>query len=210
MMSSIRRSVLIGAQILVLALSLTPVRAFAQALYQFDLPTQTLSDTLRAIGSKSGINVAFDPAAVRGKTAAALSGSYTGEDAIKRVLQGTGLTMREVKDGSVLILDPSQTQGSASNEEPNLQEVLVTAQKSVQLATSASMTITRRYRDCRCSMMATVSSYWPFAASPPAPTTHRPWGYTSMTRQWVPARHWHAVTYSCPTWTPPTWSRSRY
>jgi outer membrane receptor protein involved in Fe transport len=142
MMSSIRRSVLIGAQILVLALSLTPVRALAQALYQFDLPTQALSDTLRAIGSKSGINVAFDPSAVRGRTAPALSGSYTGEDAIKRVLEGTGLIMREVKDGSVLIVDPSATQGSASNEEPNLQEVLVTAQKSVQLAQDVPIALT--------------------------------------------------------------------
>src|ERR1700722_16166819 len=120
-MSAIRRSALIGAQILLLALSLAPARAMAQALYQFDLPTQALSDTLRAIGSRSGINVAFDPAAVRGKTAPALSGSYTGEDAIKRVLEGTGLTMREVKEGSVLIVDPAPAAGRASNEEPRLQ-----------------------------------------------------------------------------------------
>ena len=142
MLSSIRSRVLILAQILLLTVSLIPAKAMAQAVYQFDLPTQALADSLRAIGSKSGLSVAFDPATVRGKTAPAVSGAYSAQDAIKRVLEGTGLTMREVKEGSVLIVDPSATQGSASNEEPNLQEVLVTAQKSVQLAQDVPIALT--------------------------------------------------------------------
>jgi iron complex outermembrane recepter protein len=124
----------IGASTILFALFLLPLKAPAQALYQFDLPAQAVSDTLRSIGSKSGLNVAFDPATVRGKMAPAVSGSFTAKDAVKRALEGTGLTMREVKEGSVLIVDPSPKSGATGMEEPSLEEILVTAQKTVQFA----------------------------------------------------------------------------
>jgi outer membrane receptor protein involved in Fe transport len=130
-----------GARSLLLALFLVPLYAFAQALYQFDLPAQSLSDTLRAIGSKSGLNVAFDPSTVRGKTAPAVSGSYTAADAIKHALEGTGLAVREVKEGSVLIVDPTPPADTADSED-RLQEVLVTAQKSLQLAQDVPIALT--------------------------------------------------------------------
>jgi len=130
-----------GARLLLLALFLVPLYAFAQAVYQFDLPAQALSDTLRAIGSKSGLNVAFDPSTVRGRTAPAVSGSYTAQDAIKHALEGTGLTVREVKEGSVLIVDPTPPADTADSED-RLQEVLVTAQKSLQLAQDVPIALT--------------------------------------------------------------------
>jgi outer membrane receptor protein involved in Fe transport len=131
----------LGAKIL-LVLILMPAAVLAQALYQFDLPSQSLADTLRAIGSRSGTNIAFDPATVRGKTAPAVSGSYSTQDAIRHALEGTGLTMRVIKDGSLLVVDPGTGSDSANNEDTQLQEVLVTAQKSVQLAQDVPMALT--------------------------------------------------------------------
>jgi iron complex outermembrane receptor protein len=142
MQSSVRWRVLIATQFLLLAMSLTCVRAIAQALYRFDLPSQALSVTLRAIGSTSGVNVAFDPPTVLGKTAPALSGSYTAKDAIRRVLEGTRLTLREIKGGSVLIVDPATSAAVASNEDTSLQEVVVTAQKTAQLAQDVPIALT--------------------------------------------------------------------
>lgn len=126
---------------ILLALLVLSRQAPAQALYQFDLPAQPLAETLRAIGSKSGLNVAFDPATVRGKTAAAVSGSYSAQDAIKHAIAGTGLVMRPVKEGSVLIVDPATT-ANARAEDSTLEEVVVTAQKTVQFAQDVPIALT--------------------------------------------------------------------
>jgi hypothetical protein len=142
MLSSVRWCVyLMGAQVLPLALILVPVTALAQATYHFDLPSQSLSDTLRAIGSQAGFNVVFDPATVRAKTAPPISGSFTARDAIKRALEGTGLSMREVKEGSVLIVDPTLS-GATNLEKPTVQDVILTPQKKERLTEDVAIALT--------------------------------------------------------------------
>src|SRR5690242_8599851 len=81
-----------------------------QRTHQFDLPRQALADSLRAVGSKAGTNVVFDPAAVRGKESPSLRGTYTAEEAIKRLLDGSGLSVRKTEGGSLLV---SQGEGGA-------------------------------------------------------------------------------------------------
>jgi iron complex outermembrane recepter protein len=86
-----------------LALYSAPIAVYAQIGYDFDLPTQMLADSLRAVGSKANINVAFEPAAVQGRSARALRGHYSAKQALDLLLEGTGLDVRTTQGGSFLI-----------------------------------------------------------------------------------------------------------
>jgi outer membrane receptor protein involved in Fe transport len=70
-----------------------------RATYSFDIPAQDLSGALRAFGQASGQQVAFDEATVRGKRAPALSGAYTADAALKRLLSGAGLSAQPTASG---------------------------------------------------------------------------------------------------------------
>ena len=108
---SYRRS-LLGIAALAMALVVPVITgelgaAFAQSgepqTYEFDMPPQPLADALRAVGSKAGVNIAFDPSAVRGKRAPELRGTYTVEEAVRRLIEGTALNLRRTDGGSLLI-----------------------------------------------------------------------------------------------------------
>jgi iron complex outermembrane recepter protein len=90
----------------VLPTALGPVVAYAQTeqrIHQFDLPSQPLADALRAVGSKAGVNIVFEPSSVRDRQAPALRGSYTVEEAVGRLVEGSGLSVRKTDGGSLLI-----------------------------------------------------------------------------------------------------------
>ena len=99
--------------------------AHAQALYQFDLPEQPLADSLRAIASRAGTNILFDSKDVKGVKAAALRAELSTNDAIKRVLAGTGLAADSTAPGTVIIRPIDDDE--ASFDRDVLQEVVVSA-----------------------------------------------------------------------------------
>ena len=119
------RLALAATTALVLALSAAPVAAYAQAAYDFDLPAQPLADTLRAIGSRAGVNVAFDPAVVRGRQAPALRGSYSPRDALARALDGSGLTLRTTTGGAFLV-EAVPLAAAAGDESTTVDQLVVT------------------------------------------------------------------------------------
>jgi TonB-dependent siderophore receptor len=96
-----RRNVVVTA--ILLALSAAPVAVYAQASYNFDLPSQPLADALRAVGSLGGVNVTFEPAAVQGRNAPALKGNYSVQQALDHLLAGSGLVLRTTQGGSFLV-----------------------------------------------------------------------------------------------------------
>lgn len=63
------------------------------ASFDFDLPAQPLSQSLRQIGSQAGVSLAFDERLVAGKSAPALKGRYDTESAVRLVLVGSGLNL---------------------------------------------------------------------------------------------------------------------
>ena len=65
--------------------------AQATATAHFDLPSQSLADSLRAIGSETKTDVLFNPKLVAGLRAPALKADLTAREAIQRLLKGTGL-----------------------------------------------------------------------------------------------------------------------
>lgn len=85
------------------ALVLSAAQAQAQALYAFDLPEQSLEASLRAVASRTSTNVVFSGELVRGKTAPALRGSYSPEEAYELVLRGSGLRLGVTDGGSFVV-----------------------------------------------------------------------------------------------------------
>jgi len=75
----------------------------AEAKLVFDIPAQPLRSALRQLMQQGKIQVGFEAAEVEGKQSAPVSGSMGVTDALGQLLAGTGLTYRQLTDGSVLI-----------------------------------------------------------------------------------------------------------
>jgi Secretin and TonB N terminus short domain len=86
-----RRRFCVSAICLITCFS-TPA-VFAQTLYDFNLPTQALADSLRAIGHQTSVNILFDPSTVEKFTAPAVRGQFSANQAVDRVLVGTDLAV---------------------------------------------------------------------------------------------------------------------
>lgn len=57
----------------------------------FDLPAQPLAASVKAVASAEGLTLAVNDDLLAGKTAPALKGKFEADDALRRVLQGSGL-----------------------------------------------------------------------------------------------------------------------
>ena len=103
----------------------------AGARLRFDIPGQPLRTALLAFGRQAGLQVTVDAATTAGKTAQAVSGSLTAEEALTRLLAGTGLTWRYLDAGTVT-LEPAAIR---QDDGPmRLSPITVTARRTEELA----------------------------------------------------------------------------
>ena len=126
------RGMLLGATALAGALTLAVGPAAAQEArqYEFNLPAQPLSSALQVYGATADQQLMFADADVQGRTAPALKGSYTADDALRQLLAGTGLHVRRTDFGVLQISRASAPQGgSAANDGADIEALIVTAQK---------------------------------------------------------------------------------
>jgi iron complex outermembrane receptor protein len=125
--------------------------AYAQTLVHFDLPAQTLSRSLRAIGTATNTDVGYNARQVAGLLAPALNADLTVDGALERVLVGTGLRPKRLDDHTIVIAGtelsgadsaetkllpmrvsalqdsaPTASTGSSSAQEKDLEEIVVT------------------------------------------------------------------------------------
>src|SRR5579872_6623252 len=77
--------------------------AKAQAAIQLDLPSQPLADSLRLVASQTDTNLLFDPPLVAGRQASALSDRLTAEQALNRLLQGTGIGYTRLNERTIIL-----------------------------------------------------------------------------------------------------------
>lgn len=92
---------------------------------RFDIPAQPLADALTMFGQQSGLQVTLDARIAAGLSAPAVSGTIPPEEALRRLLAGTGITWHfssgntvalerpEAKAGTV-VLDPIQVEGKGA------------------------------------------------------------------------------------------------
>jgi iron complex outermembrane recepter protein len=129
-------------------LSLTlPSIALADAgTYQFDLPSQPLSDALRAVGRRASKNMLFDPALVEGAVAPALKMEASLDEVLRQLLAGKGLAFENVGPDTILLKRAETATGGDSRttapELNALDEVVVTAQKRMERLQSVPVPVT--------------------------------------------------------------------
>jgi iron complex outermembrane recepter protein len=83
--------------------------ADGQATVKFSLPSQPLAESLRAVASRTQTNILFDRALVRGLTARALDAELSLDQAMDRLLAGTGLAYRKTDERTVVIVPADKT-----------------------------------------------------------------------------------------------------
>ena len=102
----------------------------ATARIRFDIPGQPLQTALLAFGRQAGLQVTVAAATTAGKTAQAVSGSLTAEEALTRLLVGTGLTWRYL-DARTVTLEPAAVR--QDDGPTRLAPVTVTARRTKEL-----------------------------------------------------------------------------
>lgn len=93
-----RAAALTGSVLAILAAAVN-----AQAMTEWDLPGQPLATSLRAVAARTDSNIIFDKKLVVGYSARPLKTRATTEEALTQLLQGTGLTYRQLDDKTVTI-----------------------------------------------------------------------------------------------------------
>ncbi|MDU8357188.1 TonB-dependent siderophore receptor [Pseudomonas syringae group sp. J309-1] len=89
---------------LAVAMSLALAAHAMAAPVSLDLPSQPLATSLRQLGETAGLTIAVDDGIVAQRNAPAIKGNLEPLDALRRLLDGSGLTYQ--KQGSTLIVSP--------------------------------------------------------------------------------------------------------
>ena len=84
----------------------------SQAEYSFVIAASSLDAAIAEFSSIAGVSVSFEPGSAQGKRSTAIQGRYTASEALRRLLQGSGLQAVEQGNGSYSLL-PLGVQGSA-------------------------------------------------------------------------------------------------
>ena len=103
----------------------------------YRIPDESLSRSLKDFGRASGLQIVFTEDLVRGRTSPALTGAFTAQDALKRILVNSDLEAQTTPGGPVMIVrrggEEASPQGAApagqADSSPPGGEVVVTAQK---------------------------------------------------------------------------------
>jgi iron complex outermembrane receptor protein len=103
--------------VFVLAVGMVSSPALSQGRsFHFEISNQSLSQALRDYGQISGQEIIFTEDIVAGRRPATLKGDFTAEEALNRLLLGTGLTAKRSPSGAVMILRADlQTSSGASS-----------------------------------------------------------------------------------------------
>src|SRR3546814_2051660 len=108
---------------------------------KMQIPAQDLPGGLRALARGSGQQISFDSSKIGGKKAPALNGSYTGREAVDKLLAGTGLEASWGQSGVLVVRAAAQktseqdtasgnaASAAADNTAYTPNEIVVTAQK---------------------------------------------------------------------------------
>ncbi|WP_227459713.1 TonB-dependent siderophore receptor [Cupriavidus pauculus] len=103
------------------------VQADASARQAFDVAPGPLGRTLSSVAARSGIALSFDPALTEGLASPGVSGRYTPREALEKLLAGSGLSLVERRDGSLMLTPGGGTRGAAEADNHRLPAVTVTA-----------------------------------------------------------------------------------
>jgi outer membrane receptor protein involved in Fe transport len=95
--------------------------------YTFDIPAEPLGAALHDFARVSGQQIIFTDSLVAGKTVAPLHGKYTPDEALQRLLAGTGLVIDRSSPNGIMI-QPKKEQAASNEAAPvgDIETVVVT------------------------------------------------------------------------------------
>ena len=85
--------------------------AVGQSMPTFDIPAQPLSSALTAFARQSGVKLAYPASLAVGKSAPELRGPLARQEALRRLLAGSGLSYRFTSTNAVTIIGPASGNG---------------------------------------------------------------------------------------------------
>jgi hypothetical protein len=138
-----RRAAFQGCAVAALLAFAAPVAVRAQEVtYSFNIPAQDLGAALRDFARASRQQVVFDSVVARCKQSPALVGTYSANDALAKLLAGSGLVTRRTPAG-VIYVEAAVPQPPGAQQEPaapaatGVEELVVTG-TNIRGATPAS------------------------------------------------------------------------
>lgn len=110
-------------------------QAQSQQAYRFDVPEEPLGAALRAFGQTSHEQIIFSEETVRGKRSSGVVGTFTVDEGLQRLLEGSGLKIRRTAAGVIYVeyVDANGPPAPAQSAE-ELSEVVVTGSRIGQAA----------------------------------------------------------------------------
>lgn len=79
---------------------------------QINLPAQPLNQSIRQLANQTGLSISFDSELTKNKTAPAVKGFLSPQEALKKVLQGSGLQLNISGDSAVIKPEPEKNSQS--------------------------------------------------------------------------------------------------
>lgn len=105
------------AMLLASASSLAAEPASAHStLHELSIPTQPLSEALKALSAAANEQLLFSQQLVAGRQSVAIAGAYTTEQALNLLLAGSGLKADRTPSGVLLIRDPAKIDKSGKSQ----------------------------------------------------------------------------------------------
>lgn len=94
-----------------------PAAGAALPLFSFDIPAQSLAAALGRYADISGQSTVFSSEMVAGRTSAAVQGRFSAAEALRRLLDGSGLIMEQhhSRSGDTFLLQPDDKPGASSS-----------------------------------------------------------------------------------------------
>jgi iron complex outermembrane recepter protein len=147
------------AQLFLFCLLTSPLAGHAQTTYPFDIPAQSLAESLRTVGRQTSTNVMFEPRLVKGLSAPALRTQTTIAEAIRLLLAGTDLTVVQTDASTILIQhSTSNTEPSALRQTERRTSATAVTDGHAQWAQAGSVSDQRRSERSSSASAAEVSS----------------------------------------------------
>src|SRR6188508_357133 len=89
---------------------------------RFDIASGPLADALDRFGDQSGLQIVYDPRLIAGRIAAAVSGRMRKQEALDRLLVGSGVGWKQVNTMTIMLveIDPAPVAPRRSAGETNI------------------------------------------------------------------------------------------
>lgn len=100
----------------------------ANAARSFNIPAQPLASALNAFGRQSGLQVTLAASTSRGVTSQTVNGSFTPQQALARMLEGTGIPFRITSDRTALVGQQTSIRGSSAPADGSIALETITVQ----------------------------------------------------------------------------------